>query len=397
MAITRVNGYAVGYRLNLFSNFTYALDDPDNGDQFEQEDRRGVFGGRVTHRRLATVAGRPVEYLAGAQLRDDHIGTVGLYRTSRRIRLSTVREDQVDQLSVGLFGQAEIEWLPYVRATLGLRGDVYRFDVDASLLENSGTDVAALASPKAGVVFGPWKRTEIYANWGFGFHSNDARGATISVDPVTGEPADRVTPLVRARGEEVGLRTTPVRGWTSTAALWRLDLDSELLFVGDAGTTEASRPSRRWGLEWTNDLRPVSWLALDADLAWSHARFTDGDPAGDDIPGSVGLVLAAGATIVRERGLAGGLRVRYVGPRPLIEDRSVESASSTLLNGQLRYGFGRGIALVLDAFNLANTSASDIDYFYTSRLPGEPDDGVDDIHMHPTPPRAFRILLTTGW
>src|SRR4029434_513421 len=134
--------------------------------------------------------------------------------------------------------------------------------------------------PKFGAVFGPWSGTEFYANAGMGFHSNDARGAVIRVDPVSGNRVDRVTPLVRARGAEVGLRTVRVRGLQSTVALWYLGLDSELRFVGDAGTTEPGRPSRRVGLEWTNYASLNRWLTLDADLAWTQARFTDDDRAG---------------------------------------------------------------------------------------------------------------------
>ena len=149
---------------------------------------------------------------------------------------------------------------------------------------NSGDGSDGLVSPKFGAIFGPWKGTEVYVNAGTGFHSNDARGAVTTVDPVSGDPVDRVTPLVRAKGAEIGLRTVRIRGLQSTVALWYLGIDSELLFVGDAGTTEPGRPSRRVGLEWTNYARLAPWVTVDADLAFTHARFTDDDPAGTEIP-----------------------------------------------------------------------------------------------------------------
>ena len=105
-----------------------------------------------------------------------------------------------------------------------------------------------------------------------------------------------MTPLVRAKGAEIGLRTVRIRGLQSTVALWYLGIDSELLFVGDAGTTEAGRPSRRVGVEWTNYARLAPWLTVDADLAFTRARFTDDDPAGTRIPGALDRVISAGVT-----------------------------------------------------------------------------------------------------
>jgi outer membrane receptor protein involved in Fe transport len=194
----------------------------------------------------------------------------------------------------GVYAQTEIEWTRTLRTTLGLRADAYQFSVTSDNPLNSGDGSAGLVSPKVGTVFGPWAGTEVYANAGIGFHSNDARGAVIRVDPATGEPADPVTPLVRAKGAEVGVRTVRVRGLQSTVALWYLGLDSELLFVGDAGTTEAGRPSRRVGIEWTNYARLTPWLTFDGDLALSRARFRDDDPAGNHIPGALDRVISAG-------------------------------------------------------------------------------------------------------
>jgi outer membrane receptor protein involved in Fe transport len=256
---------------------------------------------------------------------------------------------------------------------------------------NSGDGSDGLVSPKVGAIFGPWSGTEVYVNAGTGFHSNDARGAAISVDPVSGEAADRVTPLVRAKGAEAGLRTVRIRGLQSTVALWYLGIDSELLFVGDAGTTEAGRPSRRFGLEWTNYARLKPWLTLDADLAFTRARFTDDDPAGSRIPGALDRVISAGATFGPQQRVFGSIRVRHFGPRPLIEDASVTSNSTTLWNGEIGFRLSSAARLVLEAFNLFDAEVSDIDYFYASRLQGEPADGVDDIHLHPALPRSARI------
>jgi outer membrane receptor protein involved in Fe transport len=389
--LTRATAYLVRYTLNLFSNFTFFLDDPINGDQFEQADGRWVAGFRASQRRLGRWQGRNAESNFGVQLRHDDIGVLGLFRTRARERLSATRKDSVAQTSASVYAQNELQWSEWLRTTVGLRGDFYRFNVHADNPLNSGTETTGLFSPKAGVAFGPWHRTEIYGNSGFGFHSNDARGSTITVDPVTREPVQRVTPLVRAKGAEAGVRTLIVPRLQSTLAVWRLDLDSELLFIGDAGTTEVSRPSRRYGVEWANYYRPRRWLTLDADLAFSVARFTDADPAGDRIPGSVERVVSMGAAVDALSRWSAGVRLRHLGPRALVENQSVRSRSSSLLNAQIGYDASRRLRLTIDVFNLLNAQESDIDYYYRSRLPGEPFEGVAGVHTHPAQPRTARV------
>ena len=180
-ASTKVSAYGIGYDLNLFSNFTYFLDDPDHGDQFQQADHRFVTGARVSHRRIGRWAGRAVQNTFGVQLRNDDISNVGLYHTGARALLETVREDAVLQTSAAAYAQNEIAWTPWLRTLAGVRVDGYRFDVEAGDPANCGIDYAGLASPKGGAVIGPFDGTEFYVNAGLGFHSNDARGATITV------------------------------------------------------------------------------------------------------------------------------------------------------------------------------------------------------------------------
>ena len=396
-ASTKVTAYGIGYNLNLFSNFTLFLDDPEHGDQFQQADHRFVTGGKVTYRRLGHWLNRETQNSIGVQVRNDDITNVGLYHTKARQRLSTTRQDAVVQTSGAGFAQNETEWAPWLRTLAGIRVDGYRFSVDSIDPANGGTASAGLASPKGGAVIGPLHGTEFYVNAGLGFHSNDARGATITRDPVTGRPADRVTPLVRAKGTEFGVRTVAVPHLQSSLSLWTLSLDSELIFVGDAGTTEAGRPSRRYGVEWANYYTPRPWLIFDADLSWSQAHFTNQDPAGDHIPGSIETAFSAGVSVDSLHNVFGSIRSRFFGPRPLIENASIRSRATSLLNLEAGYKFSPRMRVSLDVFNLLNTSDSDIDYYYTSRLPREPLDGINDIHLHPTLPRTVRVNLIVGF
>ena len=392
-ASTRATGYVQRYALNLISNFTYFLDDPVNGDQFEQADRRWATGARVVHRRLGQFRGRHFEAAVGGQVRHDSMGEIGFYKTVNALRVATTRRDTMGQTDVGFFGQAEIEWSRVVRTTIGLRGDVFEFDVDSDNPLNSGSGTSGIVSPKFTAVFGPWRQTEFYGNAGLGYHSNDARGASITVDPRTGDPVETQDLLTRAKGAEFGVRTVAVKGLQSTVALWYLGFDSELLFVGDAGVTEASRPSRRVGLEWANYARINPWMTGELDISFSRARFTDVDPAGERIPGALDRVISGAVTVEPARRVFGSVRLRHFGPRPLVEDGTVSSKSTTIWNGEFGVSLTNQLRLTIEVFNLFDSDVADIDYFYTSRLPGEPLEGVDDIHTHPSIPRTARVAL----
>ncbi len=296
---------------------------------------------------------------------------MGLFNTKERALLSTVREDKVREASVGVFGETTLRWTPWLRTVTGLRADLYTADVASNLAANSGSDLDTIVSPKAGLVLGPWARTELYLNAGTGFHSNDARGTVTTVDPTTLAPVATTPFLVRSKGAEVGIRTEPSKGNSATLSTFLLDFDSENLFVGDAGTTEASRPSRRVGTELNLRRRLSSWLTLDLDAAYTRARFLEDDPEapGRYIPGAVEGVVSAALDFDNVwGGLFGGVRVRYFGPRPLIEDNSVRSKPSAPVSARLGYKFDDGLIVRLDAFNLLDQKSNQIEYFYASRL-----------------------------
>ena len=394
-AAQSVQVFGVYSDLSLFSNFTYFLDNPTQGDQFNQREKRLMAGANASHAQGLQALGVEHTVTLGLQSRADFLSPVGLYRTERRERLSTVREDQVIETGTGVYIEAQSRWRPWLRTTLGARGDAYTFDVTSDRTENSGRRSAAIASPKASLIFAPTATTELYLSAGLGFHSNDARGTTITIDPSTGDSARRVVPLVRSRGAEIGLRANPRPGWRSTLALWALNLDSELLFVGDGGTTEPSDKSRRSGVTLANLYRPLPQLSLDADISFARARFVGTQPGADHIPGALQIVLAAGVTWESPKsGSFGLLRVRHFGSYPLVEDNSVRATATTLVNASVGYPLGR-MRLQASVLNLLDARASDIQYYYASRLPGEASGGTTDVHFHPVEPRQLRISL--GW
>ncbi len=390
----QTNFYLVKYEMDLFSNFTYFAADSVTGDQFEQYDNRTIIGGGSGITTVMQAFGHEQAIRAGVQVRADFIQDLGLYSTEERRRVSTIREDGVTQLTTGAYFGVSSHWSDKVRTEIGLRGDLFYFDVDArSLAQNGGSETDGILSPKFSVAVGPFSGVEFYGNAGLGFHSNDARGATIAVDPTTGDPTDKVDALVRSTGAEVGVRVSPVNNLQSTVALWWLELDSELLFVGDGGATEPSDKSRRTGIEFANAFNFSRQLFFDLDLALTRSRLKDvGDE--DRIPGALESVLSAGVTWDHPSGLAGAVRVRYFGEYALIEDNSQRAEPSTMVNTMLSYRF-QDITLAVSVLNLFDEEDNDIQYYYGSKLGAEVGE-TEDIHYHPALPRSVRISLCYG-
>lgn len=393
--VWRAQAYVVRYAMDLYSNFTYALERPAAGDQFAQKDARTVWGGQFSYAMSHGLFERIARSELGLQWRTDK-ARVGLYDAVARRITEVVREDDVQQTLVGVYAQNVLEWTPWLRTIAGVRVDHKRAQVDAlSLTVNGGTAQDSKASPKLSLILGPWRKSEFFVNAGTGFHSNDARGATIRLDPRSGESAQRVPLLVAGRGAELGFRTEAIPGLQSSLALWGLKLDSELVYVGDAGATEASRASSRRGVEFNNRYTPVQWLLIDADFAWSRGRFDNGDR----IPNAVDRVASMAVTLRDLAHWTTSLQWRYLGSGPLVEDNSVRSRPSSTLNTRITRGlpgWGRQTDITLDIFNLTDRRVNDIQYFYESRLPGEPAP-VADRHVHPAEPRTFRLSLRWGF
>ena len=390
LGVWTAEAYVIDYRLRLWSNFTYGLDDPARGDQFEQLDDRRIAGGQGT---FSWGENQPLTQRLGIEARHDAIDNVGLYRTVARQRQEGFRDDAVDQTSVALFYEGALTLSPRWRSVFGLRADHYDFSVRAADRRNSGGARESQLSPKASLIFSPSETLEAYLSMGRGFHSNDARGVTLRIDPQSGDAADPVDPLVPSTGAELGVKWSPRPGFNSALALWQLDLDSELLFVGDAGNTEATRGSERWGVEFNNFWQLTPAWRLEADLSWTHGRFQGNAPEGNRIPGAVPFVASSTLSYAPSQGPFATLRLRHLGAYPLTEDNTVKSRGSTLVNIALGWRWPR-LRAQLDVLNALNAEDHDIDYFYASRLPGEPEEGIEDLHFKRFEPRQLRATVT---
>lgn len=390
---TKTNLYAGYYDLDLFSNFTYFMDHPVEGDQFEQKDRRWFVGGQVSNDWRWNAWGQEQRVTLGAQMRTDFINGLGLYNTTQRQRWNTVSQNDIIQDTWGLYAEAELKPTKWLRVIPGLRGDVVQFDVtNSNIAGNTGSIVSGILSPKLNVVFGPWAKTEFYLNAGTGFHSNDTRGVVAGIDPATGLASQRATPLVRTYGAEVGIRNESIPKLVNTLSFWTLHSGSELIYEGDTGSSSPGPSSQRFGVELASYWRPNDWTMVDVEATCTRAYLLTQDPSHQNVPNSIPYTLNAGVTLGGAQGFFGSLRVRYMAPRPLDQVLDVYSRESIQVNGRIGYR-RKNMEIALDCLNLLNRSDYDVAYYYASQLKTDAAP-VNDVHVHPIEPRMVRVSVT---
>ncbi len=382
-----VDAYAQRYYLAIYSNFTYFLRDPVNGDQFEQLDDRYTFGGSVVRTWPNEVLGAKVR--TGVEVRDDYIPKIGLFYTHQRQVLSTVRQDRINEYSADVWADATRAFGP-VRVTAGARFDDVGGRVSSSDPRNSGSANSTLFSPTVTVAWRLFPTFELYADAGQGFHSNDLRGATETIVPGTSDPAQKVPVISASQGAEIGARYQK-GGLTTTLTVFTLHLDSELVYNGDGGDTSSTSATQRKGVEFLVDYAPSRRIDFNFSAAASDAHYVN-NPAGSRVPNALEYVITAGVTARVTEHATVTITGRRLGPAPLIEDNSARSNPATLFNALADYDFKR-FKLKFEVLNLFDSHDDEIQYFYTSRLPGEPAEGVDDYHFHQFEPRTFRVVL----
>jgi len=458
-SLTKIAAYAFYYDLDLFSNFTYYLIDPRKGDQFEQQDRRWVAGLDAHHTIFSQWFGRKTENAIGLQVRNDWVHN-GLFKTEDRVRtdkndVNACNDEPIDECAtnpnliavlpaatdlnrftetlVGLYAENEIQWAAKFRSDLALRGDDAKYvvtnltpayisnisslstPVDFAQL-NSGPAAKFLPQPKLSLIFGPWSNTEFYAQGGFGFHSNDARGATQNEEPISPDnpfptSCAPITPLVQLKGGEFGVRTAAITHLQSTLALWYLRSNSELQQDGDTGGTVASeQSSNRYGIEWANYYTPTDHWAVDLDMADSRAQFTQTDPddaaytnvgggqypvqgpGGKLVPEAVKVVISSGVALHGLKGFSSTIRLRYFGPRDLTSDAINRSKATLLANAGAGYRIAERWRISADLLNLLNRRNDDITYAYVSRIAPTGPAAFTNI-SHPAEPFQVRFWL----
>lgn len=387
----QLNLYASSYYMSLINDPTYFLNNPVDGDEFEQEDERRLFGGSLRRAIESELFGLAATHNIGMDLRYDDVNELNLFNTIGRRRVSSIREDEAQEFSVGVFAETQIKLSARLRATLGLRADFYDFEVDALRPANSGSDQDSLWQPNLGLAYRATENLELYLNYGHGFHSNDVRAAVNTIDPITLEATAAQDVLVVGKGSELGLRYDTLNGFNIAIAAFELRTDSELVFVGDAGTTEPSDPTSRRGIEINSFWEMSQEWVFDFSAAKTSGYFRGLPSNADSITDAHEEVVAAGLTHVGNNGLTASLRLRHFSDAALTEDETVQKDGSTLIHAGLSYRY-REWEIGVDVLNLLDEEDDDIAYYFESRLAGETA-GVEDIHFHPSNPRHVRVLL----
>jgi hypothetical protein len=383
------DAYVIRNELLLVNDFTHFLVDPIHGDQHAQNDRRVTTGGEMRYDVNGEIAGMATESAFGVQGRYDR-GYVDARHTEQRQVLSTLFADDVREWNISAYGTTTLHLTDYIRAVGGLRVDHFVGD-DHNIVGGASADQQkTLVQPKGSLIFGPWEKTELYLSAGEGFHSNDIRAGTLSDGSVVARPPF----LVKATGYEAGVRTSIIPHVQAAATLFQMEFDSELTYDADVGQTTAGRPGRRQGVELTAQYRPLRWIELNTNLAFSHARYTDHDPAGDHIEDAPSFVGNAGVLIDNLGPWFGAVELRDLGPHALIPDNSVRSKGYREVNLDVGYKITPRLKVQIDVFNVFNSKSDAADYLYTDRLKGEPAEGVEDVHIHPLEPISARFMVT---
>jgi len=395
---SKISAFAEHYRLQLWTDFTYYELRPDTGDQFEQVEDRNMFGTKAVQGWNHSLFGHVSVTEVGVQLRHDQIH-VGLLDTEGRIPFATVSDNLVGETEAGLYVQNTTDWATWLRSVVGLRSDHIWMDMTSlNIPANSGSASGNKLSPKLALVFGPWYRTEFFLDAGRGFHSNDARGVIDRVDPTTGLPAPAVPVLAGSVGKEIGLRTEAIPGLQTSLALWSLNSDSELVYNQDSdiGSTSPNGASKRDGLEWNNHLVLNNWLLLDADVAWTHARFAqmnDNGATGNYIPNAVGRVASFGLVVTHLGPWSGGLNTRYIGSYPLSQDAGLTAPSAIVTNLRIQRDITPNLTLSFNVLNLFNRDYFDIAYAQSYQVAPTVPAVANGITVHPGEPRELRMNL----
>jgi hypothetical protein len=375
--LVTVHTYGTYYELDLFNDFTFFLNDPQNGDEINQRDRRFMAGFDALYQYQTRPFGVSLTSSAGFQYRIDTPRVV-LATSVQRHQLARTQDVSIVEQSYSPFVKFDVVPLPWLRFVTGARGDIFTYDVH-SRVNTTGDDLnghvtQARPNVKANLALGPWYQTEFFANFGTGYHSNDAR-AVIS-DP-------NLTALPTARGYEFGMRSKAIPRTELSLTYWVIDLASELVFVGDDGTTEARGPSHREGIEFAMRVKILDWLTFSGDVTAAKAEFDTGGA----VPLAPLLTSRADLTARLPWGLSSSLGMRFLGDRYADEERHQTARGYLLFDFTTRYRY-KWLEAFVSIENLANTEYREAQFFFTSRLAGEPAGGVPDIHYTPGNPRT---------
>ena len=377
--------YLSHYDFELFSNFTFFLEDPVNGDQIRQAEDRILLGAETAfHTVLKISEEKRTDLRAGIGFRYDDVNEVELSRTKNRTELlERLAWGNVDEINLYGFAETNLR-LRQWWFNAGLRLDHFDFGYDDLLTEpyDPSSVSKTILSPKFNVEFMPSAYWKFFLKSGIGFHSNDSRVVNTTNREV----------LPKAYGADLGMQYKPANRLWLNAALWALHLEQEFVYVGDAGIVEPSGRTRRYGVDLGVRYQPLDWLFLYSDVNYAYARSVDEPSGADYIPLAPDLTATGGITVTGGNGFSGTLASRFVDDRPANEDNSIVAEGYFVTDLNVNYTWKNWqIAVIVE--NLFDTDWNETQFATESRLSFEAEP-VEEIHFTPGTPFFGRLRLS---
>jgi len=382
------SAYFSQYNFELFSNFTFFLEDPVNGDQIRQFEDRTILGFQTAYSEDVSLFGNDFEYTAGAGVRYDDVNDIQLSRTKNRDELlERLAFGNVDQINSFGFIKTKYTTGDFTLAP-ELRLDYFKFDYENKLTEtyDNKSESKVFASPKFNVTYSPNQQLQLVAKTGIGFHSNDARVVIVN----SGED---ILPV--AYGADLGAIYKVNEKLVFNSAVWALFLEQEFVYVGDAGIVEPSGKTRRTGIDFGARYEALDWLYLFGDINYTYARSTEETEGEDYIPLAPDLTSTGGVSFENLGAFSGGLNYRYIKDRPANEDNSIVAEGYFVTDFTANYTYRNFIFSVV-VENLFDTEWNETQFATESRLLNEPE-AVEEIHFTPGTPFFIRGKVTINF
>ena len=375
--------YGVSYGFNLFSNFTFYLNDPVNGDQIQQNESRLVYGYRGNYNTSGSLFGKPLRTEAGVGLRIDDVNDIRLSHTIKREFLNDFKHGDIFESNVNAYVNEVFDLTDKISLNASVRFDYFQFRYKDQLISTNASTGKSVVSPKLNITYQLNTKTQFYVRSGFGFHSNDARSVT---------EQGGIDILPRAFGIDVGSNSKLTNKLLLNVALWRLDLEQEFVYVGDEGIVEPSGRTQREGIDLSLRYEISPWLFADTDVNFTRPRSKDEPEGNNYIPLAPTFTTICGLTFMFKNGLNGSLRYRYLSDRAANEDKSVIADGYALADATLTYSRPK-FEVGLTAENLFNVDWNEAQFDTESRLKDEAE-SVSEIHFTPGTPFFVKLKVS---
>ncbi len=374
------------YDFELFSNFTFFLEDPINGDQIKQHESRNIYGFNTQFIKDTQLGNIETKLTSGFGLRHDQVDDVELSHTlNRNETLDYLALGDVNETNMFGFINAEFELNKFV-ITPALRLDYFKFMYNDDLITPYETqaETKTTFSPKLNIFFNQNNNLQWFLKSGIGFHSNDAR-------VVVAQGGEEILP--KAYGTDLGAIWKPFPKMVFNSAVWYLFLEQEFVYVGDAGIVEPSGKSERYGLDIGLRYQFTDWLYFDTDATFTHARSVDEPDGSDYIPLAPDFTLTGGLAINDLKGFSAGIRYRYIDDRPANEDNSVVAEGYFVTDLNMNYALTKNLSFGVVIENVFDTEWNETQFATESRLQNELNP-VEEIHFTPGTPFFMKGVVS---